>query len=197
MADRKRKGNGEIRRSSEGGLTGHWRTVFIAILVILLVTIVIIVKNIVSLSVEKGNLTEQEQSLQNKKEELTAELQGVNDTDYIEEQARKLLKMIKPGEVLYILNGEDPRPETEEGEGDELPPPTPAPLPAVEETSEEPIEEAVEEPIEEPVEEVVEEEPLEETTSEEEPNPESQGDGEGTGEEVETASEEGAYEGEG
>ena len=36
---------------------------------------------------------------------MTAELKNVNELDYIEEQARKQLKMIKPGEVLYVLDG--------------------------------------------------------------------------------------------
>lgn len=155
-------------------ITGPWRIIFIIALVALLVTIIVVTKNIISLRIEKGNLEAQEQELQNKKEELTAELQGVNDMDYIEEQARKLLKMIKPGEVLYILNGEDPRPETSQS-GETL-------IPAPENT-------APAETTSEPTEESYVEESTEEVTQE---NTAGEGESQETEWQEETATEEGS-----
>ena len=38
---------------------------------------------------------------------LTKEKKEVIDPGYIEDQARKQLKMVKPGEILYILPDED------------------------------------------------------------------------------------------
>lgn len=163
-------------------ITGPWRIIFIIALVALLVTIIVVTKNIISLRIEKGNLEAQEQELQNKKEELTAELQGVNDMDYIEEQARKLLKMIKPGEVLYILNGEDPSPETSQS-GETLIPAPENTAPAG--TTSEPTEETE---TSESAEESYVEESTEEVTQE---NTAGEGESQETEWQEETATEEG------
>ena len=73
------------------------------------------VRNIIGLSIEKRELEKQQRELADTRDELTAELENVNDLDYIEEQARKLLHMIKPGEILYILNGsEQPKDESKD-----------------------------------------------------------------------------------
>ena len=93
----------------------------IVLVIGLLIGIGLVVKNIVSLSIEKRELMEKNSELTDKRDELTAELENVNDLDYIEEQARKLLHMIKPGEILYILNGSG-HPKDENGNTDiELP----------------------------------------------------------------------------
>ena len=48
---------------------------------------------------------------------LKEELKNVNDLDYIEEQARIQLRMIKPGEILYITD-DDLKENKQEGNGD-------------------------------------------------------------------------------
>ena len=152
----KNQRDGKVKKLNQG------RLIFMVIIAVLIIAIIVIIKNIVTLKIEEGRLTSQEKELQGKKEELTAELQGVDELDYIEEQARKLLKMIKPGEVLYILNGEDPRPE-----GSSTPTsidPSLIPPPAVT-TEEEP--EYTEEYVEEEYSEYTEEETAPEETSEE------------------------------
>ena len=88
-----------------------------------MIAIGLVVKNIIALHIEKNDLEKQEQQLIETRDELTAELQSVDDLDYIEEQARKLLRMIKPGEVIYIHNGEDPRPETDQSDEEVVIPP--------------------------------------------------------------------------
>ena len=87
------------------------RIAMIAIVVGLLIGIALVAKNIITLSLEKRALLQQNSELTDKRDELAAELENVNDLDYIEEQARKLLHMIKPGEILYILNGGHPKDE--------------------------------------------------------------------------------------
>lgn len=120
MAEGKRNGKANYNNYNVRSRTGgRSRLLFLAIIAVLVVAILIVAKNIIDLRIEKANLEQQEQDLQSKKDELTAELQGVDDLDYIEEQARKLLKMIKPGEVLYILNGTDPRPDDANTTGEE------------------------------------------------------------------------------
>ena len=164
MAKRKRN-----KRDMSAG-----RIAMIAIVVGLLIGIALVAKNIITLSLEKRALLQQNSELTDKRDELAAELENVNDLDYIEEQARKLLHMIKPGEILYILNGGHPKDEN--GNLDiELP--TQPNVTNQEETSEETSEEesteteavenSEEETTEESAEEQYEEEYYEEETSEE------------------------------
>ena len=70
----------------------------------LLVVCAVSISNIFKLHREQDALREQNEKLQEEKASLETELENVNDLDYIEEQARKLLKMIKPGEVMFILD---------------------------------------------------------------------------------------------
>ena len=44
--------------------------------------------------------------LKEKKKDLEKELKLVNEPEYIEEQARKQLKLVKPGEIIYIIDGD-------------------------------------------------------------------------------------------
>ena len=81
------------------------RLVLSLIVLFLLVGSAFSIKNIVTLHIEKNHLEKTQKELEQKKDDLTAELKNVNELDYIEEQARKQLKMIKPGEVLYVLDG--------------------------------------------------------------------------------------------
>ena len=48
-----------------------------------------------------------EQILIKLKEDLSAEMEFINSADYIEQQARKDLKMIKENELLFIISDED------------------------------------------------------------------------------------------
>ena len=48
-------------------------------------------------------MKKQNLALRKQKAELQNEFRNVNNRNYIEEQARIQLNMIKPGEVLYIL----------------------------------------------------------------------------------------------
>ncbi|MEE3362631.1 MAG: septum formation initiator family protein [Anaerovoracaceae bacterium] len=52
---------------------------------------------------EKAALLQEQQQLTKEKKELREELKKVNDLDYIENQARDKLKMVMPGETLYVL----------------------------------------------------------------------------------------------
>lgn len=132
------------------------RKIMIVLVIGLLIGIALVVKNIVSLSIEKRELMEKNSELTDKRDELTAELENVNDLDYIEEQARKLLHMIKPGEILYILNGSG-HPKDENGNTDIELPTQPVWNEPEETTETEEVQEEVQE-VEEVQEEVPEEE---------------------------------------
>ncbi len=77
------------------------------IMVFMLAGLFVSAKNIVSLHIEKRELESRQEQLEAEKSSKKNELKSVNDLDYIEEQARRQLKMIKPGEVLYILDDEE------------------------------------------------------------------------------------------
>ncbi len=81
------------------------RLVLSLIVLFLLIGCAFSIKKIVTLHIEKSHLEKTQKELEQKKDDLNAELKNVNELDYIEEQARKQLKMIKPGEVLYVLDG--------------------------------------------------------------------------------------------
>ena len=72
----------------------------------MLIIVGIRVKKIVDLHLEQNELQKQNEALEDEKNSLKNELKNVNDLDYIEEQARRQLKMIKPGEMLYIMDDE-------------------------------------------------------------------------------------------
>ena len=46
-------------------------------------------------------------ALLEEKKDLQEELKHVNEQEYIEQQAREQLKMVKPGEIMYILPQEE------------------------------------------------------------------------------------------
>lgn len=78
-----------------------------AIVVILAVFVGMSVKNVLELTLEQHQLKKENASLKEKKAALEKEFENINDKDYIEEQARKQLNMVKPGEIVYIIEGEE------------------------------------------------------------------------------------------
>ena len=80
------------------------RMALTVIVTVLIAVVGVSVKNIFSLRMEQKELQAANSQLTAEKASLKDELKNVNDEEYIEEQARIQLKLIKPGEVLYILN---------------------------------------------------------------------------------------------
>lgn len=94
----------------------NWLRFIGALLVVALIGVAAVsVRTIIELSAEKSRLRTENAELTQQKKDLEAELKSVNDLDYIEEQARKQLKMVKPGEVLYVID--DSGDNAEEGGG--------------------------------------------------------------------------------
>lgn len=94
----------KIRKKKKTSFSKLFVMVVAAVLVII---IAISVKNIFSLRIEQKELMAENSRLLEEKESLRAELKNVNDYEYIEEQARIQLKLIKPGEILYVLGEEE------------------------------------------------------------------------------------------
>lgn len=58
---------------------------------------------IVEMKMQQKKLITKQEQLKEKKKSLQKELDTVNAREYIEQQARKQLKLILPGETLYML----------------------------------------------------------------------------------------------
>ena len=82
------------------------RLILTVIIVVLIFFAAISVKNIISLHIEKNDLEKENARLEDEKNQLQNELENADDPEYIEEQARQQLRMVMPGEVLYIIEGE-------------------------------------------------------------------------------------------
>lgn len=82
------------------------RLILTVIVVILIAVVGMSVKNVFDLRAEQKNLQEKNENLLQQQDALKAELENVNDLEYIEEQARIQLRMIKPGEILFVLDKE-------------------------------------------------------------------------------------------
>ena len=83
---------------------------------ILVVVLLMSVNSIFSLRAEQKALKEENNALLLEKEALQDELANVSDKEYIEEQARIQLKLIKPGEILYILEEDEQKDDEKEDE---------------------------------------------------------------------------------
>lgn len=81
--------------------------VYAVVIVLILAILGVTGYRIVSLKMEERALKKENIALQEKKEKLENELGNVNNPDYIEQQARKQLRMIMPGETLYVLPSEE------------------------------------------------------------------------------------------
>lgn len=83
------------------------RLIYMAVITAVLLLVFFTAKNIVELKMEEHELLQEQRDLEARKVELEEELTQVDETDYIEQQAREQLHMIKPGEILYLLPERD------------------------------------------------------------------------------------------
>ena len=74
---------------------------------------------LLSLKSERDRLMERQAELNQLKEELTAELEHVDSAEYIEQQARKNLRLIKKNEILFILSDSEKDKASDDAKNDE------------------------------------------------------------------------------
>jgi len=79
------------------------RNFYAAMLIIIIAVVGFSVFNIVSVNKQLADAVAQKESLMNEKDQLTKDLQSTGSDEYIEEQARTLLKMIRPGDIYYVV----------------------------------------------------------------------------------------------
>ena len=75
----------------------------LAVCTVFLLVVGISVKNIYDLKGREADLQKENQKLEQIKDELTVELENVNTDEYIEEKARRELKLIRPNELVFYF----------------------------------------------------------------------------------------------
>ncbi len=83
------------------------RMVCFTVFVVIIGVIAVSAFNIISLKMTEARTLKEQQDLQEQKASLERIYSRVNSPEYIEQQARQQLKMIRPGEILYVLPEED------------------------------------------------------------------------------------------
>ena len=76
-------------------------------------------KDIVRLKAENRGLKKQQIALEQQRDELQEELKNANNQEYIREQAKKQLRLLNPGEILFTFDEEEPQEDAEETEKSE------------------------------------------------------------------------------
>ncbi len=94
---------GKVKPRKRMKRTRKARLIYSAIIITMIAFVCIAVLSVMSLRVEEQRIMAEREALLSKKERLEYELHQIDSLEYVEQQARQLLKMIKPGEILYIL----------------------------------------------------------------------------------------------
>lgn len=98
-------GSGE--RSNKKKVRLNKVRIIIAVIILTLIAVVgMSIKDVVDLRMEQDELKSKNELLKDEKDNLQAELENLDSYDYIEEQARIQLRLIKPGEILLILEND-------------------------------------------------------------------------------------------
>lgn len=77
--------------------------VYIALILVIVGLLAYSAADIVSLKLEQRELLKKNQELKEIKEAKQNELENSEEDAYVEQKARETLKLIKPGETLYVL----------------------------------------------------------------------------------------------
>jgi len=79
------------------------KTVYVLVILMIIAAVALQAVNIISLNKERKNLETDQQNLKKEQARLQEELNNVNSWEYVEQQARQQLKLIMPGEILYVF----------------------------------------------------------------------------------------------
>ncbi len=104
-ANKKNKSKKTKRTVTErqAGKKARRRWVYFFIAFIISVIIGASIFNIVSLKLTEANTLKEQSELLEQKARLESVYSKINNPEYIEQQARQQLKMIKPEEILYVM----------------------------------------------------------------------------------------------
>lgn len=88
---------------TRGKIKNRKRIFYLGAVIVALIVVVIYAYRVIAVELYQSQVEEERNRLLSEKAELEEELKNVQDPKYIEQQARTQLRMIFPGEVLYIL----------------------------------------------------------------------------------------------
>jgi cell division protein FtsB len=97
----------QVVTERQAGKKARRRMVYFFVFLFILCIIGVSAFNIVSLKLTEAKTMKEQQALLEQKDKLEKVYSQVNSPEYIEQQARQQLRMIKPGEILYVLPDED------------------------------------------------------------------------------------------
>ncbi len=112
----KEKTNPEVSERRAIKIVRH-RLICIAAFFLIAILMSLTVYNLISLNAAQQAEMKRQEALKKEQARLEEQLKQVNSNEYIEEQARTQLQMIKPGEKIYIVP-EAEKKETEEKKED-------------------------------------------------------------------------------
>ncbi len=74
---------------------------------VLIVLFAVYCYNLISVKLEERALLEENERLLEEKNSIEKEIENVNTPEYMEEKAREKLKMVMPGEIVFLIPEED------------------------------------------------------------------------------------------
>ncbi len=83
------------------------RLLIIGVTIILLILLGVSVFNILKLKSEEREALKKQEQLKAKQEQMQEDLKDADSEENIEDQAREKLKLVKPGETIYIPDSEE------------------------------------------------------------------------------------------
>ena len=89
----------------------------VAVVVIFVLLGTMVGKDIIRLKAENRALKKQQIALEQQRDELQEELKNANNQEYIREQAKKQLRLLNPGEILFTFDEEEPVEDAEKDGG--------------------------------------------------------------------------------
>lgn len=99
----------------QAGKKARRRLIYMVIFLAIICVVAVSAFNIINLKLTEARTLKEQQDLLAQKARLERIYSQVNSPEYIEQQARQQLKMIRPGEILYVLPDKNNSKETTGG----------------------------------------------------------------------------------
>lgn len=88
---------------TKGKIKNRTKFFYLGAAIIALIVVAIYAYNVIAVELYQSQVEAENQALAKQRSKLEEELKNVSDPKYIEQQARTQLRMIFPGEILYVL----------------------------------------------------------------------------------------------
>ncbi|MCQ2550962.1 MAG: septum formation initiator family protein [Clostridia bacterium] len=92
-----------MSRTSKKKKLNRVNVIKIAIALLVAIFVIVSAKSIISLKIEQSHLKAENQKLIEQRDDLKKQKDNIDSKEYVEKQARDVLKMVKPGEKIFVL----------------------------------------------------------------------------------------------